>query len=64
MDSGSLIQLIGSVDVGSLAAPIRSLMGVVDAVSGIVDSIITVWTTGSAGAAGSIQTILGSVGGM
>ena len=63
MDTGSLIELIGSVDAGSLAAPITSFTGIIAAVSDMIDSVITIWTTGSAEASGSIQSILGSVAG-
>lgn len=64
MDTGSLIDLVTSVDVGSLVGPTDLLGGVVNAVFKVVGDAIAMWPTGSAAAAGSIQAGLGSIGGV
>lgn len=63
MDTGSLIGLVTSVDVGSLVGPTDLLNSLVNAVFEVVGDLIAVWPAGSAASAGSIQSILGSIGG-
>jgi len=64
VDTGSLIDLITSVDVGSLIEPLGLLNGVANAVFKVVGDAIAVWPAGSAATNGSIQAVLGSVGGL
>lgn len=64
MDNGSLIDLVTSVDPQSVAEPIRSLGGLVNGVAQVVLGLINMWNVGSMEAAGSIQTVLGSIAGL
>ncbi|MDH6676882.1 hypothetical protein M2284_001080 [Rhodococcus sp. LBL1] len=64
MDTGSLVTLITSVDVGSLKPPLELLNGVVNAVFKVVGDAIAIWPAGSAAANGSIQAVFGSLGGI
>ncbi|WP_127918346.1 hypothetical protein [Prescottella agglutinans] len=63
MDTGSLVDLVTSVDVGSLAAPIgNGLNGIVNAIFNVVGGVIALWPAGSSAVAGSLDAALGSVG--
>ncbi|NKZ76894.1 hypothetical protein GTA28_08425 [Rhodococcus hoagii] len=63
MDTGSLVDLVTSVDVGSLEAPIfNGLNGIVNAIFNVVGDVIALWPAGSSGIAGSLDGGLGSVG--
>ena len=64
MDTGSLVSLITSVDVGSLLQPVELLNGLVNAVFKVVGDLIAIWPAGSTAANGSVQAVLGSVGGL
>lgn len=64
MDTGSLVDLITSVDVNTsieiFTGPVRSLS---DAMFEIVGNVIALWPTGSTAVAGSLQDVVGSVSG-
>jgi hypothetical protein len=63
VDTGSLVDLVTSVDVGSLAAPFgNGLNGIVNAIFDIVGDAIALWPAGSSGVAGSLEAGLSSVG--
>ncbi|RVW04641.1 hypothetical protein [Rhodococcus spongiicola] len=67
MDTGSLLDLVSSVDLGSLSDPengglLQLLNGAIDAVFGFIGDVINLWPTASSAAAGSINDVLGSVG--
>ncbi|WP_305093054.1 hypothetical protein [Prescottella sp. R16] len=62
MDTGSLVDLITSVDIGSLTEPINSLTGVVDAVFKVIGGVIGVWPAGSTAANGSVDALLTALG--
>lgn len=64
MDLGSLIAVIGSVDAGSLVAPLEVLTKLIDTIFPAVAVFFDLIASGSAASAGSIQTAIGSVGGM
>lgn len=64
MDTASLIDIVTSVDVGSMVPPLALLNGLVDAVFKVVGDAIAVWPAGSSAVAGSIQAGLGSFGGL
>ncbi|BCN70387.1 hypothetical protein RE943_38600 [Prescottella equi] len=64
MNTGSLVDLITSVDVTSsydfVTGPV---VGLVNSLFAVVGNVIGLWPVGSADAAGSLQDILGSVSG-
>lgn len=64
MDTGSLVDLITSVDVQPLAdfflGPVLNLA---NSVFGVVGNVIALWPAASSGAAGSLQDVVGSVSG-
>ncbi|MEV0946736.1 hypothetical protein [Rhodococcus sp. NPDC049939] len=62
MDSGSLLDLVSSIDLGSLIDPLALLDGLIGAVFAAVGNIIDVLPAGSSAVAGSLNEILGSVG--
>ncbi|MDH6280109.1 hypothetical protein [Prescottella agglutinans] len=64
MNTASLIDLVTSVDVGSMVTPLNLLNDAVNAVFKVVGDAIAVWPAGSTAAAGSIQAGLGSLGGL
>lgn len=64
LDTASLIGALTSFDVASLNPPLTALGGIVDSVFSVITSGIDMGAGLFAGAAGSIQTALGSVGGM
>lgn len=63
MDTGSLVDLLTSVDVFSVSPAWMQLGELISSVFGVVGDAIGLWPTGSAGAAASLQNILGSVTG-
>lgn len=65
MDTGSLVHLLTSVNIGSLVPPITSMKSVVDALFAVVGDVIGIWPAGSGAANTSVQAIftgLGSAG--
>lgn len=62
MDTGSLIDLVTSVDLGSLQPPIAALVVPIDAIFRVIGNAIAVWPAGSTAANGSVDAVLGSVG--
>ena len=63
MDTGSLVDLLTSVDFMSLAAPYQQVTELIASLFGVVGEIIPLWPAGSSGVAGSLQGIVGSVSG-
>lgn len=64
MDTASLIDMVTSVDLGSLTAPLTLFNDAVNAVFNVVGGAIAVWPAGSTAVAGSIEAGLGSLGGL
>lgn len=63
MDTASLIGVIGSFDVGSLVPPVGGLVPILDSIFAGISGVINLVVLSSAGVAGSIQTVLGSIAG-
>ncbi|GAB2633009.1 hypothetical protein GCM10027068_10170 [Prescottella soli] len=64
MDTGSLVNLITSVDVGSLIPVLAPLQDLSNALFKAIGDVIALWPAGSAVSNSSIQAALGSVGGL
>lgn len=62
MDTGSLIDLVTSVDLGSLQPPIADLIIPINAIFKVIGDAISVWPSGSYAANSSVDAVLGSVG--
>ncbi|WP_137723010.1 hypothetical protein [Prescottella subtropica] len=62
MDTGSLVDLVTSVDLGSLTDPIASMKDVVDALFKVVGDVIGLWPAGSGAANGSVDALLTGLG--
>lgn len=64
MDTGSLVDLLTSVDVIPLADIIVGpVVQLVNSMFSVVGNVIALWPAGSAAGAGSLQDVLGSVSG-
>ncbi|BCN50599.1 hypothetical protein [Prescottella equi] len=63
MDTGSLVDLVTSVDIGSLGPAYQQVGALIASLFDVVGDLIGLWPAGSAGAAGSLQGIVGSVSG-
>lgn len=62
MDTGSVLDIVTSVDLGSVVNPMYELNAVIQNAFRVVTAALFAWTSGSAAVAGSLDTLLGSAG--
>ncbi|NMM88439.1 hypothetical protein B2J88_29500 [Rhodococcus sp. SRB_17] len=63
MDTASIMSIFGSVDAGSLIPPLTGIPPILEGIFNAISGAINVAVLGSAGVAGSIQSVLGSIAG-
>lgn len=63
MDFGSIVDMLGSVDPLSVAAPLNIAQGLLGALFKATTSVLDLFVTGSAASADLIQAGLGSLAG-